>query len=177
MPPAPRGAAISYGPTLVPAARDIRGADRNRGSRGYDHPVTSVDTPLGVARSDVAARDAAVAFLEKIFPAPRRFRIRLWDGTVLAGEGGAPLPLVFARRALRRTFRPPVELSLGEAYLRGDIDLEGDIAGAAEIVSSGQRAVRGVGDAVDLLRRFLALPPDDGPPPPIGFAAAETDGG
>lgn len=138
--------------------------------------MTSVDTPFGVARSDVAARDAARTFLEKIFPAPRRFGIRLWDGTALPGEGDAPLTLVFARRALRRTFRPPVEMSLGEAYLRGDIDLEGDIAGAADIVSSGQRAVRGLGDAVGLLRRFLALPPDDGPPPPIGFAAAELDG-
>ena len=139
--------------------------------------MASADTRLGVVRPDAAARDAAVAFLDRIFPAPRRFRIRLWDGTEMPGDGDAPLTLVVARQALRRTFRPPVELSLGEAYLRGDIDLEGDIAGAADIVSSGQAAVRGLGDVLGLVRGYLALPRDEGPPPAIGFAAAEMAGG
>lgn len=120
--------------------------------------------------------DAERAFLDAIFPPPRRFAIRLWDGTVLPAEGNAPVTLAIARRSLRRMFRPPVELSLGEAFLRGDLDLEGDICAAAEVIESGKGAVRSASDVLHLARRWLALPRSDGRDSPIGFAAADLEG-
>lgn len=66
--------------------------------------------------------------LEQLIPSPRRFGIRLWNGTELPFEGQPSIQLVLNHPgALRRMFRPPVELSLGEAFIRKDFDIEGDI--------------------------------------------------
>jgi cyclopropane-fatty-acyl-phospholipid synthase len=108
------------------------------------------------------AIDAAVAFVDAILPPPRPFDIRLWDGTALPGESGAGLTLVIARRAsLRRAFRLPLELSLGEAFLRGDLELEGDISAAPGVVEACQAALGRLGDLLVLARRWWALPGDE----------------
>ena len=71
----------------------------------------------------------AYNLLEAIFPSPRNFSIQLWDASELyAAKSKQELTLVINQPgSLRRMFTPPVELSLGKAYIYGDIDIEGDI--------------------------------------------------
>ena len=78
----------------------------------------------------IPERDArrTAALLEVIFPPPRRFGIRLWEGSELPHEGQPPFQLVLNHPgALHRMFKPPIELSLGEAFIWNDFDIEGDI--------------------------------------------------
>ncbi len=92
----------------------------------------------------------------------RSFGVRYWDGT---GEWPAEMPRfsLDIRRpsALRRMLVPPSELSIVEAYLYGDIDIDGDIEAAATLGDIAVARIGSVGGAVQLLRDALALPPDD----------------
>ena len=76
------------------------------------------------------ARVARVAnFLDRVFPAPRSFEVRLWNGEVLPSAGVPEFTIALSSPgSLKRMFRPPVELSLGEAYLRGDFHVEGNMS-------------------------------------------------
>ncbi|GAA3616591.1 cyclopropane-fatty-acyl-phospholipid synthase family protein [Kineosporia mesophila] len=65
----------------------------------------------------------AEAVLGKDLP----IRIRLWDGTE-TGPADAPVLVVRSSRALRRLFWHPGELGLAQAYVTGEIDVEGDLA-------------------------------------------------
>src|ERR1700694_6175782 len=85
-------------------------------------------TTIPTQSADVAASNQAVQFLNQLFPEPRTFDIRLWDGTVLRAARTSPFTIVLnSLGALRRMFSLPIELSLGEAYIRGDFDVEGDV--------------------------------------------------
>ncbi len=72
--------------------------------------------------------ERSTALLEFIFPSPRSFAVRLWDQAELpAAAQPAAFTLVLNHPgSLRRMFSPPIELSLGEAYIYGDFDIEGD---------------------------------------------------
>jgi cyclopropane-fatty-acyl-phospholipid synthase len=64
---------------------------------------------------------------------PRAFAIRLWEGSMLPATEGQPTRFTLVIRnpgALRRIFSSPTELSLGEAYIYDDCDIEGDIESA-----------------------------------------------
>jgi cyclopropane-fatty-acyl-phospholipid synthase len=109
-----------------------------------------------------AELDAVRAFLARLFPAPRRFDVRLWDGTLLPAEGESTFTLVInAPGALRRMFSLPLALRLGESYLRGDFDLEGDVWAAAPGIGAYQGAMSGAGAALELFRLWRALPRED----------------
>ena len=98
-------------------------------------------------------------FLTQVFPAPRGFGIRLWDGTTLPAAGVPSFTLVISSPgSLRRMFRPPVELSLGEAYLRGDFRIEGDLAAAFDIAPAARAAFQSVRSAAKLGRMWFRLP-------------------
>ncbi len=105
----------------------------------------------------------ATAFLTRLLPESRAFDIRLWDGTVIPGEGETEMTAIInSPGALRRMLRPPVQLSLGEAYLRGDFDLEGNVSRAGPGLEASMNATGSVRDLVDLTRLWRALPRDDG---------------
>src|SRR5919201_807712 len=79
------------------------------------------------------------AVLRDLFgpPSQRAFVVRLWDGTVERPPGGAAMSFTLVLRnpgALRRMLLPPSELALGEAYLRDDFDVEGDMEAAVALV-------------------------------------------
>ena len=75
--------------------------------------------------------DRSVHVLDHIFPLPRAFDIRLWNGLTLPAAGRSSFTLVLRHpAALRRMFSPPIERSLGEAFRYGDYDLEGDLVAA-----------------------------------------------
>lgn len=57
---------------------------------------------------------------------PLPFRIKAWDGST-AGPTGAPTVVVRNRRALRRLLWQPGELGLADAYISGDLDVEGEL--------------------------------------------------
>ena len=100
-----------------------------------------------------------VSFLDRIFPPPRTFGIRLWDGTGLQANRTAPFTLILNYPgALRRMFSPPIELSLGEAYIYGDFDVEGDLVAILSLHSAlADRTLR-ASDLIAIGREFLALP-------------------
>ncbi len=73
--------------------------------------------------------DRTRRILEKLFgsPAGRDFSVRFWTGDT-EGPTGAPFTLVLGwPGALRSMLLPPTERSLGEAYVFGDCDVEGDL--------------------------------------------------
>lgn len=60
------------------------------------------------------------------------FRLQLWDGTIWATDDKQPTFTLIVKnpRALREMFVDPTELALGEAYVAGDFDVEGDMEAA-----------------------------------------------
>ncbi|MFC5846975.1 class I SAM-dependent methyltransferase [Deinococcus petrolearius] len=83
--------------------------------------------------SPQAVRDAAGRLLGALLPRRRAFSVRLWDGTVLP----ATLPeraqlVVTGEGALGRALHLPIDMALGEAYLRGDLDGSGDLTAIVE---------------------------------------------
>src|SRR5438874_10672039 len=97
--------------------------------------MTASGTPIS-APSLAAGRISADAapqaeFLNKIFAgyAPRDFAVRLWDGSRIQPEAGhtARFTLAFNHPgAVRQAFWPRNKSAFGEAYIYGDIDIEGD---------------------------------------------------
>ncbi|MFO0878743.1 MAG: cyclopropane-fatty-acyl-phospholipid synthase family protein [Gemmataceae bacterium] len=78
---------------------------------------------------DAVAR-SSLAFLSDILTGyPRaNIAVRTWDGATWQGNNAPVCTLVMNHpTAVRRMFSPPRMLSLCEAYLYGDIDIEGDI--------------------------------------------------
>ncbi|HEX5387836.1 MAG TPA: class I SAM-dependent methyltransferase [Gemmatimonadales bacterium] len=113
-------------------------------------------------RGGPAAR-AARAILTSLFgpPGERDFAVRLWDGTVdRPGTAGKPrFTLVFNHpAALRRMLLPPSETRAARAYLRGDIDVEGDLERATALADRLASRLGSPGACARLLARLLALP-------------------
>ena len=93
----------------------------------------------------------------------RDFAVRYWDGSV---EPGRRLPAPFTFRlerpgALRRMLLPPNELSIIEAYLSGDVDIDGRVEDAATLGDAINRRVRSARTLASITRHVLALPTTD----------------
>ncbi|MFE5773319.1 class I SAM-dependent methyltransferase [Streptomyces sp. NPDC056485] len=84
------------------------------------------------------AADRLAQLLGHFLPGPLPVRIRAWDGSQ-AGPADAPLVTLRSPAALRRLLWQPGELGLAEAYVTGDLDVEGDLADA---LSRAGRTVR-----------------------------------
>jgi cyclopropane-fatty-acyl-phospholipid synthase len=109
-----------------------------------------------------------MAFLEKIFGAvsPRAFAVRLWDGTMLPASPGQATHFTLRIQhpgALRRMFWSPTELSLGEAYVYDDYDIEGDVEMALSVGLGLLGKARAWGEILRL-RSLLMRLPAAGPP-------------
>jgi cyclopropane-fatty-acyl-phospholipid synthase len=118
-------------------------------------------SPQTVDRSaQTQDRAHAIQFLELLFPQPRHFGLRLWDGTMLPATQDAPaLTLVFKMPStLRRMFRPPIELNCAEAFIAGDFEIDGDIFGAFPLLKGVAAKVNTTRTVAALLRAWLALP-------------------
>ena len=92
----------------------------------------------------------------------RNFAVRLWDGTIWRPDGAGETPLFTIvlqhAGALRKMFLPPNELTLGEAYIYNDFDIEGDIEA---VFSLADQFIDGSWGKVEQLRfgkRLLSLP-------------------
>ncbi|KJS58032.1 SAM-dependent methyltransferase [Streptomyces rubellomurinus] len=92
----------------------------------------------------MSAAPQLAALLTEVLDAPPPFRIRAWDGST-AGPAGAPTVVLHHRRALRRLLWQPGELGLADAYISGELDVEGDLAHTLSQVRSslaGHKPVR-----------------------------------
>lgn len=110
------------------------------------------------------ARQASLQFLHALLDdlQPREFAIRLWDGTTLEADAGRAARFTVVLKhpgALRAMFLSPSELSLGEAYIYDDFDVEGDIEGIFPAVNALLGDLRlGVVAKLRQARHLLALP-------------------
>lgn len=94
---------------------------------------------------------------------PREFAVRLWEGSVLPPGPGLPARFTLAIRSpgtLRTLFLSPTELSLGEAFVQGRLDIEGDLGSAFALAEYLVRQRGRVGDRLRWARRLLSLPSD-----------------
>jgi cyclopropane-fatty-acyl-phospholipid synthase len=124
-------------------------------------------TPTRTAKT-AAGKPVTLALLEDLFgpSSERPFALRLWDGTVDGpGVGHEPsFTLVLNRPgALRRMLLPPTDLTLGEAYLRDDFDVEGDLEKATELADVLAARLRSPAMLARLARRLRKLPADEVP--------------
>ncbi|MFJ9776527.1 class I SAM-dependent methyltransferase [Kitasatospora sp. NPDC101157] len=84
---------------------------------------------------------------------PLPFRIQAWDGST-AGPAGAPTVVLRNRRALRRLLWQPGELGLADAYISGDLDVDGELR---PTLSKARAALAGHGPVRPGLRDWAKL--------------------
>ncbi len=132
------------------------------------HTLTLSTTDSTVSR--------AVSLFDRLFPPPRAFGVRLWDGTELPPAGRPAFSLILNHPgALRRMFTPPIELSLGEAFIYGDFNIQGDIFSAFSLIDDIAARPFSLGDIAALTRHVLVLP-KSGPARPRGRGTAHLRG-
>jgi cyclopropane-fatty-acyl-phospholipid synthase len=108
------------------------------------------------------ALSRATSLLDRLFPPPRAFDVWLWDGTHLPAVVRPTFSLILKNPGtLRRMFTLPIELSLGEAFIYGDFDLEGDLFSAFSLIDEITARTFSPSDIVALTRDLLALPRPD----------------
>jgi cyclopropane-fatty-acyl-phospholipid synthase len=78
------------------------------------------------ARPRAGAAGLLLPVAEQIFGGPPPVRIRAWDGSE-AGRDGGPVLVLRTRQALRRMMWHPGELGVAQAYVTGELDVEGDL--------------------------------------------------
>jgi len=100
-------------------------------------------------------------------PATRHFDVRYWDGTLEHGgehdqHNPPPFTLVINRPgALRRMLLPPSELSIVEAYLSDDVDVEGTLESAVTLADAINERIKSPRTLATITRHLLALPAHD----------------
>ncbi|MER7973912.1 SAM-dependent methyltransferase, partial [Streptomyces sp. NPDC096080] len=96
-------------------------------------------SPTRTAKSGAAQRLAAL--VETALGGPLPVRLRAWDGSE-AGPPTGPMIVVRSRRALRRLLWQPGELGLAQAYVTGEVDVEGSLAEGLRTMWSAAREQR-----------------------------------
>jgi cyclopropane-fatty-acyl-phospholipid synthase len=113
-------------------------------------------------QTDLSTR-ATRAFLDRLFAcyAARDFAVRFWDGSVWEASPGQPtrFTLVFNHPgAARLMFRPPTLVSIGEAYIFQDYDVEGDFDAFFSLLGVVADQPRSTWAKLHLWRRMRAIP-------------------
>ncbi len=109
---------------------------------------------------------------------PEGLTVRLWDGTVWPAaphQGHAILTLTHPG-ALRRMLAYPLDLAIGESYIRGDFEIERDLEAAIRIADQALQGVRSPRDAAAVFRVTLRLPQGTGPAGTVSARAARLRG-
>lgn len=103
--------------------------------------------------------ERSVALLDHVFPSPRNFAVRLWDQSELPAASAPAFTLVLNHPgSLRAMFAPPIELSLGEAYIYNDFDVEGDfyaVFGLADVLNGRKFTAA---EVASLIKNVQSLP-------------------
>lgn len=124
---------------------------------------------------DRSLRHARAAIAELFGPPPARtFDVRYWDGSTELASGPTQYTLCINRPgSLRRMLLPPSELSIVEAYISGDVDIDGDLEAAVTLGDAISERVRSPRRLASLVRHLLALPARE-PAPHAGVLAARA---
>ena len=114
------------------------------------------------------AKERTMAIMQKLLAtySSQPFAVRLWDGTVWPAETGQPprFTLVLTHPgALRRMFLPPTDLTLGEAYIYGDLNVEGDLIDAYRLADYFAHLELTTADRLWFGWQLLLLPRTHGP--------------
>ncbi|WP_159323805.1 SAM-dependent methyltransferase [Streptomyces tendae] len=80
-----------------------------------------------VRTTGTGAAHRLAALVEDALGGPLPVRLRAWDGSE-TGPAEGPVVVVRSRRALRRLLWQPGELGLAQAYVTGELDVDGDLA-------------------------------------------------
>jgi cyclopropane-fatty-acyl-phospholipid synthase len=138
--------------------------------------MTTVTTRPGVA-------DQLASLVAGIAGGSLPVRLRAWDGSE-AGPTDGPTLVIRDRQALRRLLWSPNELGLAQAYIGGEIDVEGDLATGFRQVwqQARQRGLSGGGVRVSARSRLRAVVTAArlgvfGPKPPAPDIEAKLAGG
>jgi cyclopropane-fatty-acyl-phospholipid synthase len=108
---------------------------------------------------------------------PRDFAVRFWDGTVVGPDPGQPerFTLVLEHPgSLRRMFWPLNKVGLGEAYIYGDFDVEGDLFAFMALLKFLIAKKFSLGQKLSLLKKLIGLPNES--KPRLGLQAAKLSG-
>lgn len=108
---------------------------------------------------------------------PRDFGVRFWDGTTVSPDDGQPerFTLVLEHPgALRQMFWPFNKVGLGEAYIYGDFDVEGDLFAFMTLLKFLIAKKFSLGQKLSLLKRLISLPKQV--KPRVGLQAAKLSG-
>ena len=121
--------------------------------------------------SDIEATRLALDLLLKMsisdskvsFQIPSNFGVRLWDGSYWPGEGNYKTTLVLNNPyILRKILLAGNELTMAEAYIYREIDIQGDLEGIFPLVLTLRELTRGplggIYKKARLLRPILRLP-------------------
>ena len=133
-------------------------------STSANPPVRPTPTysPLGTPRFDNARALASSRAICALILGPagsHRFDVRYWDGAIESAVSPAPFVLVIHRAgALRRMLLPPNELTIIEAFLSGDVDIEGDVEQSMGMGDDINARLRNLATLVALFRHLRALP-------------------
>ncbi|WP_330176672.1 cyclopropane-fatty-acyl-phospholipid synthase family protein [Streptomyces sp. NBC_01498] len=143
-------------------------------------PRSGPTPPHAAGAPRTGAAHLLLPLVERVLGTRLPLRLRAWDGST-AGPEGAPAVVLRSPRALRRLLWSPGELGLAQAYITGDLDIDGDLAEGLRTIWGALRA-RGphparltLADrarAVRTLRRLGAL----GPRPPAPSSQATLAG-
>ncbi len=119
--------------------------------------------PLSESAPPRSLRDRNQSILSDLFgpPASRTFAIRYWDGsTESPGTVASPAFTIVLNHpgSLARMLLPPSQLSLAEAYVRGDFEVEGDMEAAAGLATRLRDRLASPVAAARLMVRLRRLP-------------------
>jgi cyclopropane-fatty-acyl-phospholipid synthase len=124
--------------------------------------TTSPETPAPSPTADdrIARNRSALAHLFGPLPA-RTFAVRFWDSGVTDSPGrrSPDFTLVLSRPAsLRAMLVPPSQLRLGEAYVAGEFDVDGDMEAATRLGEALRDRFVSPRFVARAMRRLLRLP-------------------
>ena len=110
---------------------------------------------------------AARSVLQTLFGPPqgRSFAVRFWNGEVEGPDDPLPTFTLTLNHAgtLRRMLHPPFELSICQAYIAGDYDIEGNIERAAALGENIRGGLASPLTLARLTRALRTLPSGDAP--------------
>lgn len=150
-------------PSLAPSRPDAAQVEPLRlphvGAGSGSPRASSGPSPLRAARAALAELFGPVW--------QRSFAVRDWDGSVEVPRSEPRFTVILPRPwALRRMLLPPSELAITEAFVRGDLDVEGDLLAAVQLQDELIGRLQTPRTLARVMRYMLALPkqaPDYGP--------------
>ena len=108
--------------------------------------------------------ETTLALLTDVLGPTPDFSVRLWDGRRLGPQDERCTLVLTHPGALRAFLWPPTQLNMAEAYVRGDIEIEGDVHGVFELADALLVEHRwGLMQRLSLARRLLSLPAERRP--------------